>query len=157
MQKITPFLWFDGKAEEAVRLYTSLFPGSEITSVSRYTEGMPLPAGSVMTMGFTLFGQKFTALNGGPYAKFTDAISFTVNCETQEEVDRYWGALSEGGEEVQCGWLRDRFGLSWQITPTILGELLSDPDPEKVGRVTQAMMRMVKLDVAGLRAAAEGA
>jgi predicted 3-demethylubiquinone-9 3-methyltransferase (glyoxalase superfamily) len=156
MQKISPFLWFDGNAEEAANLYTSLFPNSKITNVSRYGEGGPGPAGTAMVVNFQLFGQDFFALNGGPMYKFTEAISFMVHCETQEEVDRYWSALTDGGEEVQCGWLKDKYGLAWQITPTVLGELLSDPDPEKSGRVMQAMMGMVKLDIAGLQKAYDG-
>ncbi len=155
MQKITPFLWFDGNAEEAALFYTTLFADSKIGNVSRYGEDGPGPAGGAMVVPFTLFGQEFLALNGGPHFTFTEAISFVVNCETQEEIDRYWTALTEGGQEVQCGWLKDRFGLSWQITPTVLGELLSGPDPVKNGRVMQAMMGMVKLDIGALKAAAD--
>ncbi|RYG23150.1 VOC family protein [bacterium] len=156
MQRITPFLWLDGNAEEAASLYVSLFPNSKITNVSRYGEEGPGPAGTAMVVNFELFGQSFIALNGGPMYKFTEAVSFMVNCETQEEIDRYWSALTEGGEEVQCGWLKDKYGLSWQITPTALGELLGDPDPEKTGRVMQAMMGMVKLDIADLCNAYDG-
>lgn len=156
MQKITPFLWFDGNAEDATQLYTSVFPDSKIDHISRYGKEGPGPEGQAMVVGFTLFGQGFRALNGGSEFKFNESISFQVNCETQEEVDRYWNALTEGGTEVQCGWLKDRFGLSWQITPNVLGDLLSDPDPERSGRVMRAMMGMVKLDIEGLRQAAEG-
>jgi predicted 3-demethylubiquinone-9 3-methyltransferase (glyoxalase superfamily) len=154
-QKITPFLWFDNQAEEAVELYTSIFRNSRITSVARYGEGAPRPQGTVMTIAFELSGQEFVALNGGPYAAFSPAISFFVSCETQEEVDLYWDKLLEGGRPEQCGWLRDRFGVTWQIVPAVLPELLQDPDPEKAQRVTQAMLGMVKLDIAGLRLAYE--
>jgi predicted 3-demethylubiquinone-9 3-methyltransferase (glyoxalase superfamily) len=154
MQKITPFLWFDGNAEEAAKLYTSLFPGSKITAIARNPKGAPGPEGAVLTVGFELFGQKFAALNGGPNFKFNEAVSFVVNCETQEEVDKYWDALLDGGSPQACGWLKDKLGLSWQITPTILPELLSGPDPKKAERVMQAMMKMVKLDIAELKRAA---
>ena len=140
MNKIFPFLWFDHQAEEAVTFYTSIFKNSKIGSVSRYGDAGPGPKGSVMVMEFELEGQKFTALNGGPVFTFTPAISFFVNCESQEEVDHLWEKLSEGGEKGQCGWLKDKYGLSWQIVPTILGQLMGDPDPEKAGRVTQAML-----------------
>lgn len=153
MQKITPFLWFDGNAEEAIDFYTSVFPDSKIGQVSRYGEDGPGPAETVMVGTFELFGQEFMVLNGGPHFKFTEAISFMVHCETQEEVDRYWNALTEGGSESQCGWLKDKFGLSWQIIPTVLGKLLGGPDPEKAQRVMKAMMGMVKLDIAALEAA----
>jgi predicted 3-demethylubiquinone-9 3-methyltransferase (glyoxalase superfamily)/predicted aspartyl protease len=160
MQKIVPCLWFDSQAEEAVNFYTSLFKNSKIMNVARYDEAgakaSGRPQGSVMTITFQLDGQEFMALNGGPVFKFTEAISFVVNCETQEEVDRLWNNLTEGGEEVQCGWLKDRFGLSWQIVPTALGELMSDPDPAKGQRVMQAMLQMKKIDIAGLRRAYEG-
>ena len=156
MNKIFPFLWFDHQAEEAVTLYTSIFKNSKIGSVSRYGDAGPGPKGSVMVMEFELEGQKFTALNGGPVFSFTPAISFFVNCESQEEVDHLWEELSEGGEKGQCGWLKDKFGLSWQIVPTVLGQLLSDPDPEKAGRVTQAMLKMTKLDIAELKRAYHG-
>lgn len=156
MTKITPFLWFDNQAEEAVNLYISIFKNSKIKEVSRYGEAGPGPAGSVMVISFELDGQGFTALNGGPNFNFTEAISFLVNCETQEEVDYLWEKLTEGGEEVQCGWLKDKFGLSWQIVPTKLGELMGDPDPVKAQRVTQAMLQMKKLDIAGLQRAYEG-
>ena len=156
MHKISPFLWFDNQAEEAVKFYTSIFKNSKIGSVSRYGDAGPGPKGSVMVMDFELEGQKFTALNGGPVYKFTPAISFFVSCESQEEVDYLWDHLSQGGETEQCGWLKDKFGLSWQIVPTILGELMSDPDPEKAGRVTQAMLKMTKLDIAELKRAYHG-
>lgn len=141
-QKITPFLWFDGQAEAAARFYVSVFPGSEVVGVTP------------MVVTFRLSGLEFLALNGGPHFKFTEAVSFLVNCETQEEVDYYWDKLSAGGSVQQCGWLKDQFGLSWQIVPTVLGELMSGPDPEQSQRVFQAMMKMVKLDIAGLKAAA---
>jgi predicted 3-demethylubiquinone-9 3-methyltransferase (glyoxalase superfamily) len=153
MQKITTFLWFDDQAEEAVNLYTSVFKNSKILSVSRNGEAGSGPAGQVMTISFQLEGQEFTALNGGPHFKFTEAISLLVNCETQAEVDGLWEALSAGGEESQCGWLKDRFGLSWQIVPTVLGELAGDPDPVKAQRVVAAMLKMGKLDIAGLQQA----
>jgi predicted 3-demethylubiquinone-9 3-methyltransferase (glyoxalase superfamily) len=156
MSKITPFLWFDNQAEEAVNLYTSIFKNSKIKEVSRYGEAGPGPAGSVMVVNFELDGQEFTALNGGPVFKFNEAVSFVVNCETQEEVDYLWEKLTEGGEEVQCGWLKDKFGLSWQIVPTKLGELMGDPDPVKAQRVTQAMLKMIKLDITALQRAYEG-
>jgi predicted 3-demethylubiquinone-9 3-methyltransferase (glyoxalase superfamily) len=156
MQKISPFLWFDHQAEEAVNLYTSIFKDSSIDSVSRYPEGAPGVAGQVMVMTFTLFGQKFTALNGGPHFQFTEAVSFVVSCENQEEVDYYWDRLIEGGSAQQCGWLKDKYGLSWQVTPTALGELMSSGTPEQSGRVMGAMMQMVKFDVAGLQRAFDG-
>jgi predicted 3-demethylubiquinone-9 3-methyltransferase (glyoxalase superfamily) len=155
MQKITPFLWFDNQAEEAVEFYTSTFKNSRIGAITRYGEGGPGPQGTVMTAEFDLDGQEFMALNGGPYFQFSPAISFFVSCETQEELDHYWEKLSEGGQTEQCGWLKDRFGVSWQIVPTALGEMMQDPDPEKVRRVTQAMLQMVKLDIAELRRAYE--
>ena len=142
MQKISPFLWFDGNAEEAVNLYVSIFDDAKITLISRYPEGSPGPAGDVMSMTFQLEGQEFLALNGGPQFTFTQAISFLVHCETQEEVDRLWDQLSEGGERQQCGWLVDRFGLSWQIIPNVLGELLGGSDPEGAQRAMQAMLQM---------------
>ena len=156
MQKITPFLWFDGKAEEAAQLYTSVFPDSRIDHISRFGEEGPGPAGSAMVVEFTLLGQGFRGLNAGPQYKFTPAVSFQVDCETQEEIDRYWNTLLEGGEAMACGWLTDRFGLCWQITPSILGRLLSDPDPARSGRAMKAMMDMVKLDIAALERAANG-
>src|SRR5437773_11712757 len=159
MQKINPFLWFDHQAEEAVKFYTSIFKNSRIGKIARYGEEAEKiagrPKGSVMTVEFQLEGQEFVALNGGPHFKFTEAISFVVNCQTQEEVDYYWEKLSEGGKEVQCGWLKDKFGLSWQIVPTVLGELLSDKDALKSQRVMEAMLQMVKLDIKKLKQAAE--
>lgn len=157
MQKITPFLWFDNNAEAAIAFYTSIFPRAKVGDVTRYGEGGPGPAGQMMTATFELDGQQFMALNGGPQFAFTEAISFFVNCETQDEVDSYWERLTDGGEESQCGWLKDRFGLSWQIIPTALGELLGDPDPEKAGRVVQAMLQMHKIDIATLQRAYDGA
>ena len=156
MQKITPFLWFDGKAEEAMNFYTSIFKNSKIGQVHRYGDAGPGPKGSVMSATFQIEGQKFMALNGGPYYKMTPAISFFVDCETQEEVDELWGKLSAGGDTMQCGWLTDKFGVSWQIIPKALGELLGDMDPQKSQRVMKAMMGMVKIDVEGLRRAYEG-
>ncbi|MDO8263056.1 MAG: VOC family protein [Gallionella sp.] len=159
MQKITPFLWFDNQAEDAANFYVSVFRNSKILSVQRYgQEGAEVsgrPKGSVMTASFLLDGQEFVALNGGPVYKISPAISFVVNCETQEEVDEYWQKLTAGGEEVQCGWLTDKFGVSWQIVPTQLDKLLSDPDPVKSGRVMQAMLQMKKIDIAGLKRAYE--
>ncbi len=155
MQKITPFLWFDNNAEEAVQFYTSIFKDSKILGTSRYGDAGPGPKGTVMTMKFELNGQEFIALNGGPHFKFTEAISFVVNCETQKEIDEYWAKLTAGGKEVQCGWLKDKYGLSWQIVPTILGQLMQNKDPEKVKSVTQAFMKMVKMDIEALKRAAE--
>jgi predicted 3-demethylubiquinone-9 3-methyltransferase (glyoxalase superfamily) len=157
MQKITPFLWFDNNAEEAVNLYTSLFKDSKIVSVARYGEEGPGPKGTVMTIAFQLEGQEFLALNGGPVFTFTEAISFFVNCETQQEVDYLWEKLSEGGKKDRCGWLKDKYGISWQIVPTILGKLMQDKDPEKSRKVTQAMLQMDKLDIAKLMQAYEQA
>ncbi|HTG14721.1 MAG TPA: VOC family protein [Blastocatellia bacterium] len=156
MQKITPFLWFDDNAEEAMNFYISIFRNSRIVSVTRYGEAGPGPKGSVMTGKFQIEGQEFMALNGGPHFKFTEAISFVVNCETQEEVDEFWEKLSEGGEESQCGWLKDKYGLSWQIVPTILIEMLQDKDPEKSQRVMKAMLQMIKIDIRTLKQAYEG-
>lgn len=153
MQKITPFLWFDHQAEEAVRLYTSIFKNSSIGPIARYGEDTPGQPGTVMTVMFQLDGQDFMALNGGPVFHFTEAISFFVNCETQSEVDELWDKLSEGGEKGQCGWLKDRYGVSWQIVPAILGKLMQDSDPVKAQRVTQAMLKMTKLDIAKLQQA----
>jgi predicted 3-demethylubiquinone-9 3-methyltransferase (glyoxalase superfamily) len=155
IQKITPFLWFDHQAEEAAIFYASIFPNSKVVKVVRYGEAGPGPAGSAMTVQFQLEGQSFVALNGGPHFKFTEAISFVVNCQTQDEVDSYWEKLSAGGTEVQCGWLKDKFGLSWQIVPTALPELLSDPDPAKAQRVMKAMLKMKKLDIRALKQAGE--
>jgi predicted 3-demethylubiquinone-9 3-methyltransferase (glyoxalase superfamily) len=153
MQKITPCFWFDDQAEEAARFYTSIFKNSRVGKISRYGEGAPRPKGTVLTVKFRLDGQEFLALNGGPQFKFTEAVSFIVNCETQKEVDRLWEALSEGGEKVQCGWLKDQYGLSWQIVPTILARMMSDPDPRRADRVFQAVMRMKKLDIKELKEA----
>jgi predicted 3-demethylubiquinone-9 3-methyltransferase (glyoxalase superfamily) len=154
MNEITPCLWFDTEGEDAAKLYTSVFPNSKILEVSHYGEGGPRPAGTVMTVSFELDGQKFVALNGGPEFTFSEAISFQVSCKTQDEVDAFWSKLSEGGEEGPCGWLKDRFGLSWQIVPTRLLELLTDPDQEKSQRVMAAMLRMKKIDIAELERAA---
>jgi predicted 3-demethylubiquinone-9 3-methyltransferase (glyoxalase superfamily) len=153
-QRITPFLWFDGQAEEAANFYVSIFPNSKVGSTSRYGEAGPGPKGSVMTIAFDLDGLSFTALNGGPMFKFTEAISLVVHCETQAEVDHYWDKLSAGGQQVQCGWLKDKYGLSWQIVPNALIELVQDKDPAKSQRVMAAMMQMKKIDIAGLKAAA---
>jgi predicted 3-demethylubiquinone-9 3-methyltransferase (glyoxalase superfamily) len=153
IQKITPFLWFDHQAEEAAGFYVSIFPNSRIVKVGRYGEGSPGPPGSVMTVEFQLEGQSFVALNGGPHFKFTEAISFVVNCQTQDEVDTYWEKLSAGGSDFQCGWLKDKFGLSWQVVPTALSELLRDPDREKSQRVMKALLTMKKLDVGALQQA----
>jgi len=156
MQKITTFLWFDTQAEEAAKFYTAIFPSGKITSVSRYGDAGPGPKGSVMTVGFELEGQHFVGMNGGPQYSFTPAISLMVNCQTQQEVDHYWDRLVEGGKPIACGWLQDKYGLSWQVTPTALMQLLQDKDSKKAQRVMQAMMQMVKLDVATLQRAAEG-
>lgn len=155
MQKITPFLWFDNNAEEAVNSYTSIFKNSKVLSVTRYGEAGPGPAGTVLTVEFQLHGQEFIALNGGPQFKFTEAISFSVNCETQEEIDELWEKLSEGGEKSRCGWLKDKYGLSWQVNPTVLGEMLQDKDPEKSKRVMEAMLKMDKIDIQTLKQAYE--
>jgi predicted 3-demethylubiquinone-9 3-methyltransferase (glyoxalase superfamily) len=157
MQKLTPCLWFDTQGEEAAELYTSIFPNSRITQVSRYGEAAPGKTGSVMTVEFELDGQAFTALNGGPQFTFNEAISFQVSCADQAEVDRYWDTLGEGGEHGPCGWLKDRFGVSWQIVPKRLPELLEDSDSEKANRVMAAMLKMGKLDVAELERAAAAA
>ncbi|HWD17906.1 MAG TPA: VOC family protein [Verrucomicrobiae bacterium] len=154
-QKITPFLWFDSNAEEAVQFYLSVFKNSKRTDVRHYGEAGPRPKGSVMTVTFELEGMEFIALNGGPVFKFTPAVSFFVRCDTQEEVDHLWSALSAGGTEIQCGWLTDKHGLSWQIVPAILGDYLQDPDPVKANRVMQAMLQMIKLDIAALKKAYE--
>ena len=155
MQKITPWLWFDTEAEDAAALYTSVFPNSKVVDVTRYGESGPRQAGMVMTVEFELDGQTFVALNGSPEFTFSEAVSFQVSCETQEEVDWYWRKLTEdGGEEGQCGWLKDRFGLSWQIVPDVLPKLLEDPDPERSQRVMSAMLEMKKLDIEELEQAA---
>jgi predicted 3-demethylubiquinone-9 3-methyltransferase (glyoxalase superfamily) len=157
MDKISPCLWFDGRAEEAVRFYTSLFPNSEITSVDRSPGETPSgPKDMVLTVNFTLGGRSFIALNGGPEFKFNEAISLSIDCDDQAEVDRYWAALTDGGEESVCGWLKDRFGVSWQVVPRRLPELLNSPDREAAARVLDAMLRMVKIDVAELERAARG-
>jgi len=153
-QRITPFLWFDGQAEAAANFYVSIFPNSKVVATSRYGDAGPGPKGSVMTVAFELDGLSFTALNGGPMFKFTEAISLVVHCETQAEVDHYWDKLSAGGQQVQCGWLKDKFGLSWQIVPNALIELVQDKDAAKSQRVMAAMMQMTKIDIAKLRAAA---
>jgi predicted 3-demethylubiquinone-9 3-methyltransferase (glyoxalase superfamily) len=157
MQKITPFLWFDGNAEEAVNFYTSIFKDGKVSRFSRYGDAGPGPKGSVMTASFQILGQEFVALNGGPQFKFTPAISFLVNCESQQEVDELWEKLSQGGEKQQCGWLKDKYGLSWQIVPSILGKLMSDPNPAKAKNVMAAMLQMKKLDIEGLQKAYDAA
>ena len=157
MSKITPFLWFNDQAEEAMKFYISIFKNSKVGKVARYGDAGPGPKGSVMTASFELDGQEFTALNGGPHFKFTEAVSFVVNCEDQKEIDYYWTKLtSEGGQESQCGWLKDKFGLSWQIVPKILGKLLSDADPSRSQRVMQALMPMKKLIIDDLQKAYDG-
>ena len=160
MQKITPFLWFDEQAEEAVNFYVSTFKNSRVQGVTRYDEEGAKAAGrakgSVMTVGFELEGQEFTALNGGPHFKFTEAISFVVNCETQAEVDHFWEKLAAGGQEIQCGWLKDKFGVSWQVVPTVLIEMLQDKDPKKAQAVMAAMLQMKKISIEPLRRAYEG-
>ena len=155
MPKIQTFIWFDDKAEEAVNFYASLFKDSKVTNVTKMDPSVP-PQGKAMMLTFTLDGQEFLALNGGPgVVTGNGPLSLFVNCETQEEIDRYWNALKEGGKEIQCGWLVDRYGITWQIVPTLLGKLMTDPDKGKVKRVTQAMMKMIKLDIAGLKRAAD--
>jgi predicted 3-demethylubiquinone-9 3-methyltransferase (glyoxalase superfamily) len=156
MPKITTFLTYDNQAEQAANFYVSVFENSKIVSTSRYGEAGPGPKGSLMTATISLDGQELILLNGGPSFQFSQATSLFVSCETQAEVDRYWNKLSEGGKQVQCGWLTDKFGVSWQIIPSILGKLLSDTDTKKAGRVMQAMMKMVKIDIAALKRAAEG-
>ena len=153
MQKINPFLWFDDQAEDAAKFYVSLFKDSKIVNVARYGEGGPGPKGTAMSVTFELAGQKFMALNGGPHFKFSEAISFFINCETQREVDELWEKLSAGGEKSRCGWLKDKYGLSWQVIPTALGEMLQDKDPKKSQRVMQAMLQMDKIDIAVLKQA----
>jgi predicted 3-demethylubiquinone-9 3-methyltransferase (glyoxalase superfamily) len=156
MQKITPFLWFNQQAEEAVQFYLSLFQDARILQVTRYSEAGPGEAGSVMTIAFQLEGQEFVAINAGPEFQFTEAVSFAIHCATQAEVDRLWAALTDGGEEGMCGWLKDRYGLSWQVIPDGLVELLSSPDAEKARRATQAMFTMKKLDLAKIKLAYDG-
>jgi predicted 3-demethylubiquinone-9 3-methyltransferase (glyoxalase superfamily) len=156
MPKITPFLWFDTQAEEAAAFYVSVFPNSRVVSVSRYPEGAPRPAGMVMTVEFELDGTRFVGINGGPDFTFDEAVSFEISCETQAEVDYYWERLSEGGAEGPCGWLKDRYGLSWQVVPAGADALFADPDPERARRAMTAMLGMGKLDIAALRRAADG-
>ena len=152
-QKIRPCLWFDGNAEEAVSFYVSVFKDAEIHDVSRYGEGAPLPEGTVLTVTFQLHGQDFMALNAGPEFKFSEAVSFMIDCKSQEEVDYFWDSLSAGEETSQCGWLKDKYGLSWQVVPSALGELMQDKDPEKANRVMQALLQMTKIDIAKLEQA----
>lgn len=156
MQKIIPFLWFDDKAEEAAKFYVSLFKNSRIVTVTRHGEAGPGPKGTAMSVTFQLDGQEFYALNGGPLFKFTEAISLFINCETQQEVDELWEKLSEGGQKSQCGWLKDKYGLSWQVIPTVLGKLLGDKDPMKSKRVMEAMLKMSKIETKKLMEAYEG-
>lgn len=157
MQKITPFLWYAKEAEEAAKLYTSIFPNSRVVRVTAMPSESPSgPPGSVKIVEFVLFGQEFTAMTAGPLDPFNHAVSFVVNCEDQAEIDKYWNALLEGGSPEQCGWLKDRFGLSWQIVPTLLAKLMADPDKAKAKRASDAMMKMVKIDIAALKAAHEG-
>ena len=155
-QRITPNLWFDTEAEEAADFYISVFKNSRVVNVARYTEAGPRPAGMVMVVEFELDGQRFVGINGGPEFKFDEAVSFQINCETQEEIDYYWERLTDGGEEGPCGWLKDRYGVSWQVTPTGMDELFNDPDPERAKRAMEAMLKMRKLDIAALRSAADG-
>ena len=156
MPKITPNLWFDTQAEEAAAFYTSVFPGSRVTNVTHYTEAGPRPAGAVLTVEFELDGQPFVGINGGPEFTFDEAVSFQIDCRDQEEIDYYWSRLSEGGQEGPCGWLKDRYGLSWQVVPADLGELFSDEDKDRARRTMEAMLRMGKLDIAALCRAADG-
>jgi len=155
-QKIIPNLWFDTQAEEAAHFYLSVFDNSRVVNVTHYTEAGPRPAGTVMTVEFELDGQRFVGINGGPQFTFAEAVSFQITCETQEEVDYYWERLTDGGEESQCGWLKDRYGLSWQVVPTGMDEVFADPDPQRAQRAMQAMLGMRKIDVAALRRAADG-
>jgi predicted 3-demethylubiquinone-9 3-methyltransferase (glyoxalase superfamily) len=157
MPEVTPFLWYDGDAEEAVRYYVSVIPDSQVTDISRYGPGMPYPEGTVMTVAFTLAGRPYTALNGGPEYKFTEAISLAISAADQAEVDRLWDALTDGGQPGPCGWLKDRWGLSWQVVPEELPKLLSDPNPLRSAAAAQAMMSMGKLDIGAMRAAADAA
>ena len=157
MPKITPFLWFNDKAEDAANFYASIFKNSKVKAVTRYSDAGPGPKGSVMTVNFELDGQEFTALNGGPQFTFTEAVSFVVHCDTQQDVDDYWEKLTAGGQESQCGWLKDKYGLSWQIVPKALPRLLQQTDPTKAQRVMQALLQMKKLDIATLERAAQGA
>ena len=155
-QRITPNFWFDGQAEEAATFYTSVFPNSRVLSKTHYPENSPGEAGTVMTVLFELDGQRFVGINGGPQFKFDEAVSFEISCETQDDVDYYWEKLTEGGKESQCGWLKDKFGLSWQVVPTGMDEVFADPDPERAQRAMQAMLGMRKLDIGELRRAADG-
>ena len=156
MQKITPFLWFNDKAEEAMKFYLSVFKNSKAGAISRYGEGLPMPAGTVMSASFELEGMEFTALNGGPAFSFTPAVSFFINCKNQEEVDHLWGKLSEGGKIMDCGWVTDKFGVTWQVVPEGLNDLIGGPDPVKAQRALQAMLRMKKLDIHVLKQAYDG-
>ena len=156
MPRITPNLWFDTQALEAAEFYVSIFPNSSIGEITHYIEGSPGPAGTVQTVNFTLDGQPFTGINGGPQVTFSEAVSLLIDCADQAELDHYWEKLTDGGEPVQCGWLRDRYGLSWQVVPTGWEALMNDPDPDRVARATAAMLGMVKLDIAALQAAADG-
>jgi len=156
MKKITPFLWFDSQAEEAATYYCSIFKNSRILHTTRYGDAGPGPKGTAMTVVFEVDGQELIALNGGPLFRFNESVSFSVSCESQEEVDEVWAKLTAGGEEGRCGWLKDRYGLSWQVNPRALGQLLSDPDPVKSKRVMEAMLKMKKIDIAALKSAAEG-
>ena len=153
--KIVPNLWFDGNAEEAADFYVSVFENSRIVTKTHYPEGSPGPVGGVMTVEFELNGQRFTGINGGPQFTFSEAVSFMINCSDQEEIDRFWEVLSEGGEEGPCGWVKDRFGLSWQVVPEGIDEVFADPDPKRAERAMQAMLKMGKLDIAALRSAAD--
>jgi predicted 3-demethylubiquinone-9 3-methyltransferase (glyoxalase superfamily) len=155
MPKQIPCLWFDGQAEDAAQHYASIFPNSSIGEVTRYGPGMPMPEGTAMTVSYTLDGQEYVGLNGGPQFPFSEAISFQIMCRDQEEADHYWNRLTDGGEESQCGWLKDKFGVSWQVVPTELMSLLSDPDPGRAGRATEAMMQMRRIDVAEIKRAAD--
>jgi len=157
LQRITPFLWFDSQAEEAAEMYCSIFPNSKVGKVARYGEAGPGPAGTAMTVEFVLDGQPFIGLNGGPHFKFNEAVSFVVNCESQDEVDFYWQKLAEGGAESRCGWLKDKFGLSWQVVPTVLSKLMTGPNSKATQRAFQAMMGMKKLDIRALQQAYDGA
>lgn len=156
MQRITPFLWFDNNAEEATNYYVSVFKNSRVRRIVRYGEAGPGPAGTVMTVEFELDGQEFVGLNGGPQFKFTEAVSFTVRCETQEEIDYYWDKLSDGGQKSRCGWVKDKFGLWWQVEPRVLADMMADKDPEKAKRVMEAMLKMDKIDLEPLNRAYEG-
>lgn len=156
MPKVTPFLWYDSQAEEAANFYTSIFPNSKVLEISRYSDVGPGPSGSVMTVRFMLDGEEFLALNGGPHFTFNESISFVISCSSQDEVDHFWERLTEGGEESQCGWLKDRYGLSWQVVPDRLPQALQDPDPERARRAMQAMLSMRKLDIGAIERAARG-